>query len=628
MSSKYEVIVVGSGHAGVEAGLAAARMGCKTLMLTMSADQIGTMSCNPAVGGLGKSQLAKEVDLLGGMMAVVSDQSAMQYRVLNERKGPAVQATRVHVDRHEYRARMKWVVEQQDSLFLKQGQVTKLLFEGPKLVGVETSIGQKFFSEAIVLTTGTFMNGKAHIGRQSFASGRAGEPASVGLSDYLKSIGLRLARFKTGTVPRVDAKTIDFSKTEEQTSSYSCQGLSFFSKELRSDLCSAHLSFTNPETHEIIRRSLDQSPLYSGIIESRGPRYCPSVEDKIVRFGDKDRHQVFLEKEGRHTNEVYVGGVSTSLPHHCQIEFLRTIRGLENVEIIRPGYAIEYDYIDSTQLFSTLESKDVQGLYFAGQVNGTSGYEEAAVQGLLAGANAASNVLGKESLILDRSEAYAGVLVDDLVTKGTDEPYRMLSSRAEWRLCLREDNVEERLFAKAEKWGLLSEAKRDFVAGELEKRLQLYKEVSTTRLWPSSEIKSLYNSLVGSELNEPVNVFSLIKRPGFNLEWIEKLLPELYLKASESHWKKLSSSVKYEGYIKQAESQLKQLKRFERVQIPFDLEYSEIHGLPKEAVERFQKVKPTSLGQASRIPGVTPASVSVLALYLSRQSKNGACVNA
>jgi len=630
--SHFDVIVIGAGHAGIEAAAASARMGLKTLILTMNVDQIGAMSCNPAVGGLGKSQLAREVDALGGLMCRTADRSAMQYRVLNETKGAAVRATRVHVDRHEYRTRMKAALERHPNLSVKQGQATKLLFEGTKLVGIETSLQQKFLANQIVVTTGTFMNGKAHIGRQNFASGRAGEPPSIGLSDFLASLGVKLGRLKTGTVPRVDARTIDFSKTEEQVSLTDCSPLSFFVDELRPDLESAHLAFTNARTHEIIRESLDQSPLYSGIIQSRGPRYCPSVEDKIVRFADKGRHQIFLEREGRDTEEVYVGGLSTSLPYDCQLRFLRSILGLENVEIIRPGYAIEYDYIDATQLYPHLEMKDLPGLYFAGQVNGTSGYEEAAAQGILAGINAGLRAKGLAPYVPLRSEAYLGVMVDDLSSKETTEPYRMFTSRAEWRLLLRQDNAEERLMPKAFEMGLIHQAEFAKFEKRQQRRSSLLGRLQENRATPTAEMNAKLKSLDEAELKTLALARDLLKRPGMDLQKLGEIFPGIANDLSADDVFYLETTVKYAGYIAQAEIEVSRMARNEKLRIPTDFDFKKLPGLTNEAVEKLSHIRPATLGQAARISGVTPASISLLAIYLTRNSmtkktKNDACVD-
>jgi tRNA uridine 5-carboxymethylaminomethyl modification enzyme len=624
----YDIIVVGAGHAGVEAALAATRMGRRCLLLTMNADQIATMSCNPAVGGLGKSQLAKEVDILGGQMARMADETAIQYRILNAKKGPAVRATRVHCDRHEYRQKMKFFVESQPGLALKQAQVARLLFESGRLQGVETSIGQKFFSRQVVITTGTFMNGKAHIGRQNFSSGRAGEAASIGLSDFLRTLGLNIQRFKTGTVPRVDARTIDFSKTEVQPTETDCVGLSNFTRELRSDLGPAHLTYTNPRTHEIIQESLSESPLYSGIIESRGPRYCPSVEDKIVRFAEKDRHQVFLEREGRQTEEVYVGGLSTSLPVDCQERFLRSIVGLEKVEIIRPGYAIEYDYIDATQLLPSLQVRAVEGLYFAGQVNGTSGYEEAAAQGIMAGINASLASMEKEPFILQRAEAYIGVMIDDLVSKGTSEPYRMMSSRAEWRLVLREDNVDDRLFSKSQSLGLLNKDDSQYIEKKLSRRESLSQSLHKIRIKPLDEAwKKSFESLKIPLPRYPVLASEFVRRPEFEVDWGPQLFGDFFPSEdlNELDWLQVITDLKYAGYVKQAQSQLHQLQRMEQMKIPTSMSFESMSGLPYEAREKLKEFSPKTLADAKRLPGMTPASLQVLAMYVSRETENRAC---
>jgi tRNA uridine 5-carboxymethylaminomethyl modification enzyme len=551
-------------------------------------------------------------------MCRVADETAMQYRLLNESKGQAVQATRVQVDRHEYRQRMKEICEGHPKLSVKQAHITKLIFEGERLVGVESALGQKFYSNQIVVTTGTFMNGKAHIGKTNFASGRAGEPPSIGLSDYLAAIGVKIGRLKTGTVPRVDRRTINFSKLEEQMTHTHCGTLSFFSEKMRPDLESAFLSYTNSSTHEIIRESLGESPLYSGIIESRGPRYCPSVEDKIVRFADKERHQVFLEREGRHTEEVYVGGLSTSLPYDCQVKFLRSINGLENVEIIRPGYAIEYDYIDATQLYPTLEVKEIPGLYFAGQVNGTSGYEEAAAQGIAAGINAALRALEKEPKIFKRSEAYIGVMIDDLVTKGTKEPYRMFTSRAEYRLLLRQDNADVRLSEFAHQLGLLNEMDYEKFSKKTAGRKLLKDRLEKTKLTPTPEINSRLKFINQAEIRNVVRLADIVRRPTFNSNELSHFIEDLGDYSLED-LKYIETEIKYEGYLEQAYAQIRQVERLETMPIPLHFKYEGLSGVPHEAIEKLSQLRPMTLGQAGRISGITPATVSVLAIHLSKK---------
>lgn len=610
---QYDVIVVGAGHAGCEAALASARMGCLTLLLTLNLDAIALMSCNPSIGGLAKGHLVKEIDALGGEMARNIDATGIQFRILNTRKGPAVRASRAQADKQLYRLRMKRVLEQQDNLHLKQGEVTALYLEGDVLRGVDTRSGIRFVGRTVILTTGTFMRGLIHIGLTNYPGGRAGDLPSVGLSDQLKSMGLGVGRLKTGTPARLDSRTIDFSRLEPQHGDTPPVPFSFHSAGIPLRQVPCHIAYTNPHTHDIIRSGLDRSPLYAGVIEGIGPRYCPSIEDKVVRFPDKDRHQTFIEPEGLETVEVYPSGMSTSLPIDIQIAFYRSMAGLENVEIMRPAYAIEYDYVDPIQLHSTLETKQIRNLYHAGQINGTSGYEEAAGQGLMAGINAALRVKGRPAFILGRNEAYIGVMIDDLVTLGTREPYRMFTSRAEYRLLLREDNADLRLAEKGHLLGLVSEAdymtfqrKREMIAAD-------YGRLCSTRLEMDASQVELLSRHGCSDIQKGITLEQLLRRPEISyadLAAIDDVSRETASNVSEQ----VEIQIKYRGYIERQLEQVERSHKLENTKLPDELDYYSITGLTTEVREKLAKTKPDTLGQASRIPGVTPAAISVLAI--------------
>jgi len=611
----YDVIVVGAGHAGCEAALAASRMGCRTMLLTINLDAIALMSCNPSIGGLAKGHLVKEIDALGGEMAKNIDATGIQFRILNTRKGPAVRASRAQADKQLYRLRMKSVLEKQNNLDLKQGEVTSLYLQGGLLKGVELRSGIRYLSTTVIVTTGTFMRGLIHIGLNHYPGGRAGDQPSIGLSDHLKSIGFFVGRLKTGTPARLDSRSIDFSKLEEQRGDDPPQPFSFSTAAITMPQIPCHIAYTNQQSHDIIRAGLDRSPLYSGIIEGVGPRYCPSIEDKVVRFPGKDRHQTFIEPEGLDTIEVYPSGMSTSLPVDVQISFYRSIVGLERVEIMRPAYAIEYDYIDPIQLHASLETKQLKNLYHAGQINGTSGYEEAAAQGLMAGINAALRVTGQEPLILGRSDSYIGVMIDDLVTLGTKEPYRMFTSRAEYRLLLREDNADMRLRETGYKLGLVSEqeyavfdVKRKAIAEELQR-------ISGTRLSMTDHETSVLarNGLDG--IPKGTTLEQLLKRTEISyadLTEFDTVSRGTATKVAEQ----VEIQTKYRGYIERQMEQVERSKKHESVRIPDELDYKSILGLTTEVREKLARNRPDTLGQASRIPGVTPAAMSLLTIAL------------
>ena len=616
----FDVIVIGGGHAGTEAAMAAARMGRQTLLLTHNIDTLGQMSCNPAIGGIGKGHLVKEIDALGGLMAHATDCAGIQFRTLNNSKGPAVHATRAQADRVLYRQAVRMALENQPNLTIFQQPVEDLIVENDIVTGAVTKMGLKFRAKSIVLTVGTFLDGKIHIGLENYSGGRAGDPPSVSLSHRLRELPLRVGRLKTGTPPRIDARTIDFAQLATQYGDNPEPVFSFMGNtDQHPEQMPCHITYTNEKTHDVIRQNLDRSPMYAGVIEGIGPRYCPSIEDKVMRFADRNQHQIFLEPEGLTSNEIYPNGISTSLPFDVQMKIVHSMKGLENAQIVRPGYAIEYDFFDPRDLKQTLESKHLHGLFFAGQINGTTGYEEAAAQGLLAGLNAARYATEQEGWFPRRDQAYIGVLVDDLCTLGTKEPYRMFTSRAEYRLMLREDNADARLTETGRELGLVDDTRWVHFCEKMELIEKERQRLRGIRVHPQSESVKEINAILNTPLSKEANGEDLLRRP--EIDYAGLMTLSIFAPGVDSPVaaQQVEIQVKYEGYISRQQEEIQRQLRNENATLPADIDYRQVSGLSNEVVAKLIDHKPTSIGQASRISGITPAAISILLIWLKKQ---------
>ncbi len=615
---QFDVIVIGAGHAGCEAASASARLGVETALVTINLDLIGQMSCNPAIGGIAKGHVVREIDALGGIMGRVIDRTGIQFRLLNRSRGPAVQSPRAQADRALYRTEMRRVLEATPNLHLRQGIVAELIVENKEVIGVELQDTRRIRAKSVIVATGTFLNGKIHTGRKNYSAGRAGEPASIDLADSIKELGFPIGRLKTGTPPRLDGRTIDWGAFEEQPPDEKPVAFSFATKEITQKQINCHVGYTNDRLHERIRENIKESPLYSGAIKGIGPRYCPSIEDKVVKFAGKDRHQLFLEPEGHDTNEVYLNGFSTSLPAELQQGLLRMIEGFEKVNIIRPGYAIEYDFIDPRELQPTMETSRIKGLFLAGQINGTTGYEEAACQGLMAGINVAFHVKHREGEVLQRDEAYIGVLVDDLIRHGVDEPYRLFTSRAEARLLLRHDNADQRLSPKGYEFGLLADSAWDRFSKKRDNIARLRNTLDKVRFKRSDAEYGAVSRILGSDLGDSFTLSQLAQRQGVKKDLIYKMLPEsVQREISDADLDTALADSLYSGYIKKQEQATERVNRHDKLKVPEDFKYSEISGLSLEMVERLERAKPQTFGQVRKVSGLTPVAMSTVLVHLT-----------